>query len=354
MLPLRFEVGDMVMCNLGQDGWGLGRVIALHYREPGWPTEQVAPYQVALEEDRALIYVPQDDPRYCREATRQDAHVARRPDTLAMLPDGAEAGAAVAGAAGAAGTKPPATSLLLGCPWHRALDAEPDAGAVTATAGGRVEAGVSGYRDGRCRGCDRRPRCWSCVELYSEHYRGAERNGLAVTRRAVDLGTVRVGDSVHRIPPGPPPAAGGFLQAPTLARLPPGLTFSDDGGLTGAVRYDPHRPPARADLTGECYLVGKLNLDPDPRPRPTPPYSGMTHTARRRIRCGLSPSPPPGGATPLSGWSGSSSASRSRPTCRQRGSTPPGLPRRSTGPGRRPTGCCRTSAGCGGGGRTAS
>ena len=30
---------------------------------------------------------------------------------------------------------------------------------------------------------------WSCVELYSEHYRAASRNGLTITRRAVELGT---------------------------------------------------------------------------------------------------------------------------------------------------------------------
>ena len=33
----------------------------------------------------------------------------------------------------------------------------------------------------------------------------------------------------------------GFLQAPTLARLPPGVIFSDDGTLSGKVRFDPYR-----------------------------------------------------------------------------------------------------------------
>ena len=48
-------------CNLGPDGWKLGRVIALHYREMDWPTNMVAPYQVVLEADQMLIYVPEDD-----------------------------------------------------------------------------------------------------------------------------------------------------------------------------------------------------------------------------------------------------------------------------------------------------
>ena len=66
MSGFRFKVGTLVMCNLGPDGWKLGRVIALHYREMDWPTNMVAPYQVVLEADQMLIYVPEDDARYCR------------------------------------------------------------------------------------------------------------------------------------------------------------------------------------------------------------------------------------------------------------------------------------------------
>ena len=45
----RFDVGDPVMCNC-RDGWMLGRVIALDYREDRWPESQpTAPYQVMLE-----------------------------------------------------------------------------------------------------------------------------------------------------------------------------------------------------------------------------------------------------------------------------------------------------------------
>ena len=58
MSEYRFQVGTTVMCNLGQLGWRLGRVIALNYREENWPEGRIAPYQVALDEDFSLIYVP--------------------------------------------------------------------------------------------------------------------------------------------------------------------------------------------------------------------------------------------------------------------------------------------------------
>lgn len=65
-----------------------------------------------------------------------------------------------------------------------------------------------------------------------------------MTRRAVDLGTVRVGDVVRHPAGEGLPSGGGFMQCPTLARLPPGLRFSDDGALAGEVRFDPHRDAA--------------------------------------------------------------------------------------------------------------
>ena len=68
MSDLRFDVGAAVMCNLGPNGWKLGRVIALRYREAQWPAQKTAPYQVALEDDHTLIYVPEDDDRCCRGA----------------------------------------------------------------------------------------------------------------------------------------------------------------------------------------------------------------------------------------------------------------------------------------------
>lgn len=215
MADLRFEVGALVMCNFGPSGWKLGRIIALHYREQGWPAGMDAPYQVALEADHTLIYVPEDDARYCREASPEDLRIARRLDALAALPG-------PAGTESEPSAHAPPTSL--GC------------------AGVPTHAGSPGYRDGRCHGCHCCPPSWSSVELYSEHYRCAARNGLRVTRRAIDLGTVRVGGSIHHRASGDAPSEG-FMQCPTLVRLPPGLRFADDGSLVGEVRFDPHRGP---------------------------------------------------------------------------------------------------------------
>ena len=213
-LKLRFEVGAIVMCNMGSQGWKLGRIIALYYREDHWPAEVEAPYQVALEDDRSLVYVPEDSTSYCRAATREDLRIARRLDALAALPADLD-GAAPELAA-------PAAVAGLGC------------------AGSEPQIGSQRYRSGSCHCCDDCPRNWSYAELYSEHYRCAARNGLKVTRRAVDLGTIRVGASLHH-PASDLPQSGGFLQCPTLVRLPPGVRFKGDGALTGEVRFDPHR-----------------------------------------------------------------------------------------------------------------
>ena len=78
MSKFRFEVGTPVMCNLGQLGWRLGRVIALNYREENWPEGRVAPQQVALDEDYSLIYVPKDNDRFCRKATDEDVKILGR------------------------------------------------------------------------------------------------------------------------------------------------------------------------------------------------------------------------------------------------------------------------------------
>lgn len=206
MSDLRFEIGATIMCNMGDSGWQLGRIIALNYREEHWPAGRQAPYQVALEADHTLIYVPEDDARYCRKATREDLRIARCLDALAALPQGREAGP---------------TATQLGC------------GDIP------IKPGSPGYRDGRCHGCRSCPRSWSHVELYSEHYRCAARNALKVTQHTFDLGTVRVGDSLNH--PAGPWRGGGFMQCPTLVRLPPGVRFSDDGALAGEVRFDPHR-----------------------------------------------------------------------------------------------------------------
>ncbi|MEM9016502.1 MAG: hypothetical protein AAGC68_05775 [Verrucomicrobiota bacterium] len=220
MSELRFEIGTAVMCNLGPNGWKLGQIIAQHYREDHWPAEQVAPYQVLLENDEMLIYVPEDDDRYCRAAANEELRMARRPDALAALP-----------------VDPKVTGSETVPKPNRMGSAEPQ----LRCDGVPTEPGTAGYRGGRCYCCESCPRSWSAVELYSEHYRCAERNGLAVTRRHVDLGTVCIGESVHYAPSDILPCHEGFLQCPMLVRLPPGLRFSDDGTLTGKVQFDPHR-----------------------------------------------------------------------------------------------------------------
>ena len=215
MADFRFEAGAHVMCNLGPDGWKLGRIIALHYREAHWPPGMVAPYQVMLEADHTLIYVPEDDAGYCREATLEDLRISRRMDALAALPNDAQShnDAVVAGAH---------VGGELRCSDRPAQPGD-------------------AYRHGQCQCCHRCPRDWSYVELYSEHYRCAARNRLAVTRVSVDLGTLRVGQSIqHQVVEGSAPKDG-YAQAPTLVRLPPGLEFSDDGILSGKVAFDPHR-----------------------------------------------------------------------------------------------------------------
>ena len=83
MSEFRFPIGTIVLCNLGRLGWQPGRVIAHNYREKNWPEGQVAPYQVALEADYSLIYVPEDSDNFCREATSEDQSVFKRKDALA-------------------------------------------------------------------------------------------------------------------------------------------------------------------------------------------------------------------------------------------------------------------------------
>ncbi len=224
MSNFRFKAGAFVMCNLGPDGWKLGRIIALSYREAHWPVDVVAPYQVMLEADQTLIYVPQDDEQLCREATQDDFRIARRMDALAPL----------------SATEEASISLV-----------EPTLGSDKKGAelrcSERSEQPGDAYRHGQCHCCNRCPRDWSYVELYSEHYRCAGRNQLKVTRRTIDLGRFRVGQAIQRQIIEKPLPQDGYGQAPTLIRLPPGLTFSDGGMLSGTVAFDPTR--------GDTYKV---------------------------------------------------------------------------------------------------
>ena len=211
MGSFRFNVGKLVMCNLGEQGWKLGRVIAMNYREDHWGQDEFAPYQVALEEDYSLIYVPLDDDRYCREALKEDLRIIGRKDALAE--DIIEL-----------------TGKKKSVVFNDQLNCEN---------GDYID--YHNHRNGRCQCCNDCPKSWTYAELYSEHYRCAARNDLKVTRYEIDLGCYRPGDYVDFNPNNLIADAGGFLQAPTLVRLPPGLTFGDDGSLNGTISYDPHR-----------------------------------------------------------------------------------------------------------------
>ena len=64
----RFAVGAAVECNVGDDGWRRGTVVAQHYLEDGW--ERTVPYQVELA-DGKLIYAPEDVDELVRLARRR-------------------------------------------------------------------------------------------------------------------------------------------------------------------------------------------------------------------------------------------------------------------------------------------
>jgi len=67
--PRRFAVGAPVHAMTGDGplpgGWSPGTVVGLNYREPGWPADQVAPYQIELA-DGTLIFAPIDEDRIVR------------------------------------------------------------------------------------------------------------------------------------------------------------------------------------------------------------------------------------------------------------------------------------------------
>ncbi|KAG8463455.1 hypothetical protein KFE25_004966 [Diacronema lutheri] len=62
---LRFELGDRVECRVGATKWAAGVVIKQWYREPGWPTDHFAPYQIQLDNGKK-IFAPKDDVQVIR------------------------------------------------------------------------------------------------------------------------------------------------------------------------------------------------------------------------------------------------------------------------------------------------
>ena len=64
---LRFEIGDVVACNLGDsDGYWEGTVIAVRYREEEFPPGHCAAYQVRLRRDHCDVYAPRDEDRFVK------------------------------------------------------------------------------------------------------------------------------------------------------------------------------------------------------------------------------------------------------------------------------------------------
>ena len=62
----RFKIGQAIEAYTG-DGWTLGEVVALNYREDEWPASKIAPYQIRLS-DGMLIFAPFDDDGVVRKA----------------------------------------------------------------------------------------------------------------------------------------------------------------------------------------------------------------------------------------------------------------------------------------------
>ncbi|CAK0859428.1 unnamed protein product [Prorocentrum cordatum] len=69
--PLRFAVGARVECNCGD--WLLGVVVRHWYTEPGWPEDEVTPYQVKLD-NGSTIYAPADEDDCIRAAQGINAY----------------------------------------------------------------------------------------------------------------------------------------------------------------------------------------------------------------------------------------------------------------------------------------
>ena len=79
--PLRFQVGDIVLANMGRGSWKLGRVEHLHHREAHWPAGESSPYAIALDEGGG-VYAPEDSEHVVRRASDADVRRLQRANAL--------------------------------------------------------------------------------------------------------------------------------------------------------------------------------------------------------------------------------------------------------------------------------
>lgn len=62
MPELRFDMGTRVLCRIGPNAetdWAPGTISQLWYKEPNWPPNSFAPYQIKLDDGRS-IFAPAD------------------------------------------------------------------------------------------------------------------------------------------------------------------------------------------------------------------------------------------------------------------------------------------------------
>merc|ERR1711981_104350 len=69
--PLRFELGDLVACNMGEEGWVAGKVTGRNVTREEWSEGRVAPYEVNA--NGMSIYVPADTEQYVKKYEKKDA-----------------------------------------------------------------------------------------------------------------------------------------------------------------------------------------------------------------------------------------------------------------------------------------
>lgn len=63
--PLRFEIGDDVLCNMGPKGWIAGKVTDRMVTKEDWPEGRIAPYEVIAA--GLTIHVPADTEQFVRK-----------------------------------------------------------------------------------------------------------------------------------------------------------------------------------------------------------------------------------------------------------------------------------------------